>query len=110
MVSSLSEQCVIFQDANTALMNVNEIWSGASPGWSSRPSQQITFLMSGEPYSSSTDTAANLTEEDTEVAVRDLRRKTGDLPDDCETAESSHQWADEVESEMLEEAEVLSDM
>ena len=47
---------------------------------------------------------------ETELAVGDLRRKTDDLSDDGETTESSHQWTDEVESEVLEESEVLSDV
>ena len=55
------------------------------------------------------DHLATLTAEDTELAFNDLKRKTDDLPDDGETAGSSHQWTD-VESEILEESEVLSDV
>ena len=42
--------------------------------------------------------------EGTELAFRDLRRKTHDSSDDCETTESSHQVADEVDSEILVES------
>ena len=66
--------------------------------------------MVNDPYCSSTDNSANLTEEDTQSAVRDPRRKKDDLPDDGETAESSHHWTDGLESEILGESDVLSDV
>ena len=48
--------------------------------------------------SSSTNTSPSLAQEDSELAARDLRRKTDDLPHDGETTVSSRQWTDEVES------------
>ena len=62
-------------------------------------------VMLDEPCSSSTDSSPNLPEGDAEWSVKGLRRKTDDLPDDGET--ESHPWTDEVESETLEESEVL---
>ena len=66
------------------------------------------LLMVGDPYSSSTDNLGHVKGEATALAVRDLRRKTDDLPVDGQT-ESPHHWTDEVESEMPE-SEVLSDV
>ena len=63
----------------------------------------------GELYSSS-DPAANHTEEYAELAVRDLRRETDELSDGGETTESSHRWTDDMESEVPEEWEALSDV
>ena len=56
------------------------------------------------------DNSANFTEADSELAVRDLRRKADVLSDDGEITEFSHQWTAEVPSEILEESEVLSDV
>ena len=66
------------------------------------------LLMVGDPYSSSTDNLGHVKGEATALTVRDLRRKTDDLPVDGQT-ESPHHWTDEVESEMPE-SEVLSDV
>ena len=59
---------------------------------------------------SSTENSANCTEEDTELAVRFLRRRTDDLPDGGETTEFSLQRTDDVQYEILEESEALSDV
>ena len=55
-------------------------------------------------------TSENHTEEYAELAVTDLRRETDELSDGGETTESSHRWTDEVESEVPEESEALSDV
>ena len=47
-------------------------------------------------YSPSSNNSPHLTEEDTELAVRNLSRQTDDVPD--ETADFSHQWIEEVET------------
>ena len=68
----------------------------ASLRWISRSSQQVTLSLTVAElhFSSSTNNPANLTEEDIELAVWNLRRKTDDLSDGGQTTESSHRRAD----------------
>ena len=62
------------------------------------------------PMDERQQSVADLAEEDTGLAVRDLSWKTDVLSDGGETMESSHRWADEVESEALEVFEVWSNV
>ena len=55
------------------------------------------FTLHNRLMVSSTNNSSNFTQEETDLAVRDPRGKTDDLPVDRDATESSHQWTDEVE-------------
>ena len=94
MTSPLGERCWMFQVED--LENMNQINKCPCGGVRLSLVNFLVFttndlLMVDQRYSSSADIRQNFRVEDTELAVRDPRRKTDDVPDDGDTAESSHQ-------------------